>query len=70
MPENRTIVTLTAPLPGWIRFQHVRTGRTLDFNPAYYEHRQVLGYYSHNADWENITAQYKDIYVDEDENRS
>jgi hypothetical protein len=70
MPENRTIVTITAPLPGWIRFQHVRTGRTLDFNPAYYEHRQVLPYYVNNADWQDITDQYKDEYVDKDENKS
>lgn len=47
-------------------FPHVRTGRTLDFNPAYYEHQQVLSYYAHNPDWQNITSQFCDEYEEID----
>lgn len=55
--DSRQIISITEPLPGWIRFQHVRTGRTLDFNPDYAEHRQILTHYANNPDWADVTPQ-------------
>lgn len=55
MPKNHQIITITAPLPGWIRLQHCRSGKTLDFNPDYAEHRQIMGLYANNPDWIDVS---------------
>lgn len=54
--------TITAPLPGWIRFQHRRTLKTLDINPANFDHQRLMPYYTDNPDWENITESFCDKY--------
>lgn len=66
MPNCEEIVSITPPLPGWIRYRHIRTGRSIDFNPANPDHWEVMGYYQNNPLWANITAKYEDIYIDED----
>lgn len=70
MPERRNIVTIRDPLPGWIRFQHVRTGRTVDFNPKDYIHQDLMPFYQASPDWQDITNQYPDEFSEESDNES
>ena len=51
---QRPLITITAPLPGWIRLQHTRTGLTLDFNPEDEVHQKLLSIYRDSPVWEEV----------------
>ena len=47
-------LTITAPLPGWRRFENIHDGRTIDFNPKDPVHQVLLKVYEARTDWREI----------------
>lgn len=49
-------LTITAPLPGWIRMENVIDGRMMDFNPADPTHAFLLKVYQARQDWKQVAT--------------
>lgn len=49
-------ISITAPLPGWRRFENLNDGRTVDFNPKDAAHRILLAYYETRPEWREVAT--------------